>query len=346
MSNRLVNRRFLAMREVDIRPAEVFKSYLSLCDQDCITLFQKSDFLYYDCPCCDNKEKLKFEFLFSKFNFQYHLCQACKSISVNPRPTPKSIQNFYQNGSSVAFWASDFYKITSEKRKALIVNPKAQRLINLLSIASPESKFNLLDIGAGFGILLSIFRESQFFEDVVAIEPSPMLFDHLKNLRFKVIQKFVENLNSSDIESQLKTDSKRVFVCHELVEHLLRPIEFFSKINSIMRVGDFFNFTTLVSSGFDISYLLEESTALTPPHHLSFFHKDALHKAIENVGFEIIDFSTPGELDVDIVTKSEKFKRDNIMKMLMNTEKAKKEFQSFLQSNTLSSHVNVLLRKK
>ena len=113
-----------------------------------------------------------------------------------------------------------------------------------------------------------------------------------------------------------------------------------------MRVGDFFNFTTLVSSGFDISYLLEESTALTPPHHLSFFHKDALHKAIENVGFEIIDFSTPGELDVDIVTKSEKFKRDNIMKMLMNTEKAKKEFQSFLQSNTLSSHVNVLLRKK
>ncbi len=68
---------------------------------------------------------------------------------------------------------------------------------------------------------------------------------------------------------------------------------------------------------------------------------------LEKAGFKIVELSTPGELDVNIVENTitenpgiaiSRFARQ----ILRQPERVKKAFQAFLSSNQLSSHVRVV----
>jgi len=76
----------------------------------------------------------------------------------------------------------------------------------------------------------------------------------------------------------------------------------------------------------------------------------SMHGLITILGrndLKILELSTPGNLDVDIV--SNRFAEDNgilvhrfIEKILHGDDKVKFEFQRFLQENRLSSHVRIV----
>ena len=110
--------------------------------------------------------------------------------------------------------------------------------------------------------------------------------------------------------------------------------------------------TTVLSSGFDLQVLWDKADNLFPPDWLNVFSVEGLNKLIEHHGFECLEFSTPGILDLEHVTKAIEKKPDldisKFLKYLLvhRGEKTLKAFQEFLQTHLLSSYGRVLLRKK
>ncbi len=71
----------------------------------------------------------------------------------------------------------------------------------------------------------------------------------------------------------------------------------------------------------------------------------------EKNGFEIVELSTPGQLDVELVKNSLKNDKNINLSRFMSyliekrDEYVHRSFQEFLQRNNLSSHVRIAARK-
>jgi len=109
--------------------------------------------------------------------------------------------------------------------------------------------------------------------------------------------------------------------------------------------------TCTLSSGFDIKELGAHAKNLYPPDHLNVFSVKGIKSLIDQHGFECLEFSTPGILDVEIVARALKddpkipvsaFVKDLV---LNQSEDVQRSFQEFLQVNLLSSYGRILIRK-
>ena len=68
---------------------------------------------------------------------------------------------------------------------------------------------------------------------------------------------------------------------------------------------------------------------------------------MEKNKFKIINITTPGKLDIDILSNNEFFIKDKFWKKFVKyaNSKEKKDMQNFLQKNLLSSHMIVVCKK-
>ena len=73
---------------------------------------------------------------------------------------------------------------------------------------------------------------------------------------------------------------------------------------------DLFVFTTLSGTGADIQLLWENSKSISPPHHLNFFNPYSIKLILERTGFDQILVTTPGQLDMDILSTNFKLIKD------------------------------------
>jgi len=109
--------------------------------------------------------------------------------------------------------------------------------------------------------------------------------------------------------------------------------------------------TTPNIKGFDLITLGKLHQNIVP-HHLNYFNIDSLCLLLKNCGFEIVEVSTPGKLDAELVRKkiingefdvSEK----PFLKYLLveKWNELGKSFQTFLSENGLSSHMWIVARQ-
>ena len=111
-------------------------------------------------------------------------------------------------------------------------------------------------------------------------------------------------------------------------------------------------FTTKTISGFDLQMLWDKTPYIFVPEHLNLLSIDGLNLLIERSGFGLIELSTPGQLDVELVQLAAKedpsIKLPSFVSYLLNHRdaEAKEDFQEFLQKHRLSSHVRVAAVKK
>ncbi len=122
------------------------------------------------------------------------------------------------------------------------------------------------------------------------------------------------------------------------------------KIYKILKKNGILLFSTLAESGFDIKLLGKYSKSICPPLHLNFFNPKSVSILLDNCGFEVIEISTPGKLDVDIVKNISleyNLKHDDfLLSIITGDSDIRNKFQNFLIKNKLSSHMRILVRKK
>tara|TARA_B110000014_G_scaffold246167_1_gene218673 strand:+ start:634 stop:1605 length:972 start_codon:yes stop_codon:yes gene_type:complete len=323
------------MKEIEIRPKKIFDKFVSLATQDVKKFFNKKKKLI-KCVACNKNGK----FSFKKNGFSYCLCQNCKTLFVNPRPNEIDFSNYYQKSSSIKFLANNLYKKTQKLRRKKIWKPKAKIIAEKLK-KNKFKNFNYVDIGGGYGIFaeeISKYTKKK----VTVIEPSPYMAEECRKKKLNVVEKFLEKVEKNDLPN-----NKKCFTSFELFEHLHNPSKFIRKLSKLMNKNDIFIFTTLSSTGLDISTLWKNSIAVSPPYHINFLNPQSVYIFLQRHGFKIIDITTPGKIDIEILENNKNLITDKFWKNFLDTatQSEKSKMQDLISNLNLSSHMMVICKK-
>ena len=324
------------MKEEEIRPKKIFDEYLRLAKQDAVTYFATVPRVSGTCPACTAAG----QHAFSKDGFDYESCAQCHTLFVNPRPVADAFSRYYTEAPSARFWATTFYRETAEARREKLWKPKA-RLIQECLERHQAVAHTVIDIGGGFGLFGEEMR-SLSGRPVTVIEPGPHLASVCREKSLPVIEKFLEQVAVSDLPA-----GPRAFVSFELFEHLHDPSAFLRKLAELMNAGDLFVFTTLSGAGVDIQALWADSKSVSPPHHLNFLNPRSVAVLLRRVGFEALEVTTPGKLDVDILVNNQALIKDRFWRTFAATatEAERAQWQSLIAASGWSSHMMVVCRK-
>lgn len=324
------------MKENDIRPQELFDELLRLNKLDIEKYFTNSMNETISCPACGAKG----ESSFMKNSFSFDECPKCKTLYVSPRPKREYFDAYYTDSQSTKYWATTFYKATEKNRREMLWKPKAQMIKDKIDAFAPDTE-KIVDIGGGYGIFIEEFLKLSSVKHLV-IEPSEYLSQVCKEKGLNVLVKFLEDIEGNDLPKVKKT-----FVSFELFEHLHNPQEFLQTLYKVMNTNDLFIFTTLSGMGVDIRTLWEDAKPVSPPMHLNFLNPKSITILLEKVGFEVVEVTTPGKLDIDIMNNSKDNIKDRFWKDFLDytNEEEKQNMQKYLSDNLLSSHMMIVCRK-
>jgi SAM-dependent methyltransferase len=183
------------------------------------------------------------------------------------------------------------------------------------------------------------------FRQVLAVEPTPSLAAACRERGVTVIEKPIENVD-------LGQHSADVVAAFEVVEHLLDPGAFVRACAQSVRSKGLIVLTCPNGRGFEVEVLgMVADTVDT--EHLNYFNPKSLALLLEKNGFDVLETSTPGVLDADIVRNkvlAGKFDLSNQrflqIVLLERWEELGQPFQEFLQKSGLSSHMWIVGRKR
>jgi len=326
------------LKEADIRPDKVYEEYKELLAKDIEIHFSDSlSLIAVDCPGCGSD---KADFKFKKMNLDYCLCSTCGSLFISPRPSVKALLAFYRESASGNFLRKNILGETLESRTKKVLSYRLQWIAGLVEeyLQSPEV---FLDYATKHPVFLKQVNNAGLFRKVLSVYPE--CYEQEDSLR---TQGFIENSN------ELKQNSVDVLAAFEVVEKIFDPIKFFKDAYAACKKNGLFIIETTTSSGFEYQVLGEHSPNIIPIDRLNILSLEALTGQIEKVGFEIIEMSTPGRLDVEIVKKAVEKDPDiplhHFWKYLFRHRgvNAVNSLQEYLQQYQLSSHVRIAAIKK
>jgi hypothetical protein len=81
--------------------------------------------------------------------------------------------------------------------------------------------------------------------------------------------------------------------------------------------------------------------------HLNFFNPKSISILLKKVGFEVLEVTTSGKLDIDIMNNNKDKIKDRFWKYFLgySTEEEKENMQKCLSKNLLSSHIMIIYKK-
>lgn len=330
-----------AVKEADIRPKELFDRYLELVAKDgSVLLADRDSFIETGCPGCGGKGRPSF----LKQGYQYAECRECGSLFLNPRPSAARMDQFYRQADSIRFWSSEFYRVTAESRREAMFRPRAEMIADMADRFGMTREASLADVGAGYGLFLDEVRRTGRFSRLVAIEPAETLAAVCRDEGFHVIEKTAEAVSAGELAADM-------IAAFEVLEHVNDPLRFLSAVGRLMAPDGLAVLTTLTASGFDIRVLWDAAKAIHPPHHINLMSTTGLERLVDRADLEMVELTTPGRLDVDIVMNTLAERPDLpvdrfVAGLLAAPAAARAEFQAFLAANRLSSHVRIVVRKR
>jgi len=332
------------MKEDDIRPTGLFGEYLRLSAEDAKHYFaEEQQRLARDCPGCGGGTN---KAAFKKNGFQMVNCTDCGTLFANPGPAPDRLAEFYRDSPSQKYWANTFFPAVAAARQEKIFRPKATAIAELFDQYAPKDG-KVIDVGAGAGLMLEELRGAGIGRVFAAVEPTPELARQCRDKGFETLEGFAEHA----AEEQNFAATAALVMSFEVIEHVVSPRAFLDDMTAMAQPGGLILVTGLCGSGFDIQILGKSSNSVSPPHHLNFLTRQGVTHLLRRCGLEKISFTTPGALDVDIVKaaleKDPNAFDDGFLKEMLieNDEQTLKNFQKFLTSSNLSSHMWILARK-
>jgi SAM-dependent methyltransferase len=329
------------MKQEDIRPAEIWDRYLAAVKEDIRDMFpDPSRLASVPCPACgDGRQAPAFE----KDGFAYVTCVGCRSLYMNPRPSPGALGRFYTEGKASAVWAKDFYPATAKRRKETIVLERV-RFLEARAREAGLALGSVMDIGCGYGTFLSVLKREIPSARVLGVEPGRELAEESRAKGLEVVEALFEDLGSE------WDSSADVATCFEVLEHLQDPLPFLSKVAGVLRPGGMAWFTSLGCDGFDVQALWGEHKNIYPPCHINILSLAGMESLARRAGFAKVDFVTPGKLDVDIVRSAPRRDPERLGAFLSDLlERGREEDLAALQESLVrmrrSSHVWILASK-
>lgn len=324
--------------EIDLKPSELLQKYIRLSEQD-VRAMGTGKLVNCACPACNSSDRTK---SFEKFGLQYQECQDCHTLYISPRPDDKALNDYYLKGEARAFWREKFAPAADKKRKEKIIKPRFQWVLESTREYLPNAK-TWADFNTSQAGYIDAMADADIFEKKILVNPYLKLTVRDQE-RVNVIQ---QPWWEANFKNELD-----VISLFEVADHTSDVDGLFKAAKTMLKPRGLCFITSILASGFDIQTLWDKASNLYPPDRLNCFTAEGLNALFVRHGFECIEFSTPGILDVEIVAKAvqenPKLNVSRFVKGLLDNpdEEVRRSFQEFLQSARLSSYGRILLRKR
>ncbi len=320
----------------DIIGSKLYEQYVKLLEKDIKTYFFDPKTLV-DVPCTGDKNGQGVN-IFEKFGLMYQKSTTCQSCYVNPRPKAELLEQFYAESKACQFWREETFKLP-DARLYYLCGSRAQWVMECVDeyLSGP---LTALDYETKYPNLITHLNVERAFNNMIVFKPK--LYEHIHLLPNDVV-----------IAKECKdvTDQVDVVTAFETIERMFDPNVLFSDASQFCRQGGLLLFTTASCTGLEYQVLGKDAPNLNPINRMNLLSIEALTDHVEKAGFEILELSTPGRLDVDIVkqvlVKNKDLKADSFWRYIFESrgEKTWQGLQNFLQENRLSSHVRIAARK-
>lgn len=339
LSGEGVPRTDLPLAETDIRPNELRAGQAERLAADLrLLLARRAEFVAVACPACASDER---QTEFEKATLNYVTCAACETLYMSPRPTPELLADYHASSENYAYWAEKIFPASEQMRRTAIFRPRAERVAELCARFGVATR-TLVDVGAGFGTFCEEVRDLGLFERVVAVEPTPQLAETCRNRGLEVIAEPIEDVT-------LPPESVDVFTSFEVIEHLFAPRVLVETCALLLSPGGLLVLTCPNSKGFDVLTLGEHSSVIDN-EHLNYFNPESLTRLVADCGLEVLQVTTPGRLDAELVRKNSVaggIKLDPFLELVLveRWQELGGPFQRFLAEHRLSSHMCLVARR-
>lgn len=323
-----------------IRPVDMHNDILLQREKCGVDFFLKNstNFVEIDCPCC---LKNNADVVFYKYGYTHKKCKECDTLFVSPRPTQEMLFEYYSFYESPNSW-NELLISTNNERKYLQHIPRVEKLESIINNSNNDKKV-FVDLGAGNGNFAKAVQEANIFEEVIASDIAEGCIEACKKQGLKTKKCTVTHFKESSIDC---------ITFNDLIEHVFSPFEFLFDCYSRLKENGILMLSTPNGEGFDFKILKDKTENIVPPEHIQYLNPRSMEMILKKIGFEVIDISTPGILDVEII------KRQTIQNNLdlcnnefinflykLEDNNIEMNFQEFLQKSNLSSHMLVFARK-
>lgn len=324
------------LQEDEIRPPSLMSEFKKLSLEEAQVYFgDPSKLTEVSCPGCgfgDSRD------VFEKEGFSYRKCSRCKSLFVSPRPQKEILEDYFDNSRASRFRVEHLAKDTARARRAHLIQTNINWLGRLVDEAGNPQAKQYTDVGT---TLPQVFEEVSglgLFEELYSLDPLEALATDCEQAGATVIHAPIPGQGA--------------VTAFEKLEHQFSPLEFVQSIKKILAPGGILFFTTRTISGFDLQILWDKTPYIFVPEHLNLLSIDGIHLLLERAGLELIELSTPGQLDLQLIqhaaASDPSIQIPPFFRYLLNKRDAEahEDFQEFLQKHRLSSHVRVAARKR
>lgn len=327
---------FDAYDEAELKPSKLFERYIRLAEKDVRGLLLQGQPLYArPCPGCGGDQAVA---IFQRFGLHYLECAGCGTLRVSPSPDDASILRFYLKSASRRFWREKLAGATQTRRREKVIKPRYQWVLDSVQEYLPEAR-HLVDVHTALDAAVEEIAGLDLFRRKTLLCPLLPLPKGLSGIETLAA-------GTTDAPAPGSADAVTLF---EALDRTADVEALFTRVRDMLRPGGLCFVTAILASGFDIQVLRERAPGLIPPDRLNVFTAEGLIGLFERHGFRILEFSTPGVLDLKIVAQAAKagVPLPGFVRYLIEhrSEEIKGAFQEFLQSSLLSSYGRALLQK-
>lgn len=267
----------------------------------------------------------------------FHHSVECGSIFASPTPSQAALDELSRKGASSKLRRAYFASAVSADQRSAIHNP----ILSWLEEITAEQAFEADHVGYfgddDTGLLAAIAEMMAPKEistvDQVTAQPSAQ---HVKHLR------------AEDIEAPLFDFAIDI----GSLERRSDPMERIAAWARALKPGGLIALTTRSASSLEFRVLGPDSPSFIALDRLTLFSIPALQSVLERYGFELLELSTPGRIDVEVLRKvfAEKTDPGGVDFWQHALEHGSNlldhDLQIMLQRHRLSSFVRCLARKK
>lgn len=209
----------------------------------------------------------------------YYRCKTCEYLYVYPKPSPATVEAYYQNAT--------FYNKAESEEPRLI--EEAKRRVKILEGLADKYRLKkgLLDVGCASGIFLEQAHKNGWV--VEGIEVSRVLSARARRKGLIVIDGWLEAVS--------RHAKYPVVTAWEVIEHAIDPAKFLQKLRSHVRDGGLVALSTPLSNGIPAKLLRSRFPMIYPPEHLSLFSKQSMLMLGRRLGLQMIHFRSFSNLE-------------------------------------------------
>lgn len=258
--------------------------------------------------------------------FEYLICPDTGSLFLASLPGAAAWAGLLQEVRRFRHSPGGFHSELAASRADHVYQPKVDWIQETLALQGMRGRA-LLEVGTPPGDLGELLRKNGSFSRV----------------------EFADETALAEGRPEL-TGSFQAVVLLESLDRSPDPARLVEQAGRCLDRGGMLFVTSLVASGFDFQALGTRNRYFYPPDRTNCFTLKGLRRLLEKFQFELVEISTPGVLDLQIVRAHlaqdpalpvSRFERE----LALADEPVQQAFQAFLQENGLSSFARLAARK-